>query len=215
MSRDQVRFLVSGVLFGFLLGYVIAYGLNEPRVMHTASPVPAAGNMGMSSGMPASTAGQAPGAAQPAGSEEMMGRVFEEIAALKTAIEKDPKDARALIRLANMYHDAQKFDEAVAYYERALQVRPEDVNARTDMGICLREMGKSDEAIAQFRTSLSYQPKHWETWLNLGVVALFDKNDVKTAREAFGKVEELNPGYKDLPLLKEAIRKADASRASS
>lgn len=215
MSRDQVRFLVSGVLFGFLLGYIIAYGLNEPRVTHTPAPVPAAGNLGMSSGIPAPASGPAPGAGQAAGSEEMMGRVFEEIGSLKVAIDKDPKDARALVRLANLYHDAQKFDEAVGYYGRALQVHPDNVNARTDMGICLREMGKSDEAIAQFRTSLSYDSRHWETWLNLGVVALFDKNDVKTAREAFGKVEELNPEYKDLSLLKEAIRKAGAPQGAS
>jgi tetratricopeptide (TPR) repeat protein len=216
MNKDQVRFLVSGVLFGFLLGYIIAYGLHEPRVTQAPAPVPAAGNLGMSSGAPPFMGGDPRPVAAPAGgSEEMMTRVFEEIGALKSAIEKSPKDARALIRLANLYHDAQKYDEAVGYYGRALEVHPDNVNARTDMGICLREMGKSDEAIAQFRTSLSYDPRHWETWLNLGVVSLFDKNDVPTAREAFGKVEALNPAYKDLPLLKEAIEKAGGQRKSS
>jgi cytochrome c-type biogenesis protein CcmH/NrfG len=214
MNRDQVRFLVSGVLFGFLLGYIIAYGVHEPRVKEVASPVPAAGNLGMSSAPVAPAAG-GPARGGAPGSDEMMTRVFEEIAALRSSIEKNPRDARALVRLANLYHDAQKFDDAVSFYSRALDVHPDDVNARTDMGICLREMGKSDDAIAQFRTSLAYNPRHWETWLNLGVVALFDKNDVETAREAFAKVEDLNPEYGDLPLLKEAIRKADSRRKSS
>jgi cytochrome c-type biogenesis protein CcmH/NrfG len=69
-------------------------------------------------------------------------------------------------------------------------------------------MGMADDAIAQFRTSLSYDSKHWQTWLNLGIVSLSSKNDVKTATEAFGKVEEINPGFKDLPMLKDAIKKA-------
>ncbi len=217
MNKDQLQFLVSGILFGFLLGFLIAYAVYEPRVVQTAAPVPAAGNLGMSGGVggssPAPPSG-GPGAAQ---GDQRMAQVFEEITALKAAIDKDPKDTRALIRLANMYHDSGKYEQAVDYYKRALEGEPSDVDARTDMGICLREMGMSDEAMAQFRTSLSYSPRHWQTWLNLGIVALFDKQDIAAASEAFAKVEEYNPTFKDLPLLKEALKKAGtaAPRKSS
>ena len=47
MNRDQLRFLASGILFGFLVGYMIAYAVYEPRVKLLAAPVPAAGNLGM------------------------------------------------------------------------------------------------------------------------------------------------------------------------
>ena len=214
MSKDQIQFLVSGILFGFLVGFLIAYGVYEPRVVGQATPVPEAGNMGMAGGgAPAGPAAQGPsGAAAPgAVSEQVMGRVFEEITALKAAIAKNPKDLRALARLANMYHDAGKYEQAVDYYRRVLEIEPKNVDSRTDMGICLRELGKSDDAIAQFRTSLSYNPNHWQTWLNLGVVTLFDKNDIQGASEAFDKVEALNPGFKDLSLLKEALKKARAA----
>ncbi len=214
MNKDQLRFLLSGILFGFLVGYVIAYAVHEPKVVQQAAPVPAAGNMGMGQG--AVAAGGAPGGDAPAGAppggpaggEQMMGQVFQEISALKAALEKNPKDAQALLRLANMYHDARKYEEAVLYYKRALEVAPRDVDARTDMGICLYEMGMPDDALAQFRTTLSYDADHWQTWLNLGIVALSAKNDVKTATEAFARVEKLNPGFKDLPMLKDALKKA-------
>jgi predicted Zn-dependent protease len=217
VKKDQVQFLVSGILFGFLLGFLIAYGVYEPRVVQHAAPVPAAGNIGMG-GAAAAASDQGAGEGGPAGgaggggAEQTMARVFEEVNTLKAAIEKNPKDVQALTRMANIYHDAGKYDQAVGYYRRVLEIDPKNVDARTDMGICLRETGKSDEAIAQFRTSLSYDPSHWQTWLNLGVVTLFDKNDLETAGQAFAKVESLNPGFKDLPLLKEALRKArDAS----
>jgi len=217
MNKDQVQFLLSGILFGFLVGYIIAYAVHEPRVVQQAAPVPAAGNMGMGQSVP-QPAGDAPGTDSGAppggGNEQMMARVFEEITALKAAIEKDPKDVRALLRLANMYHDARKFDQAVDYYKKALALSPKDVDARTDMGICLYEMGMPDDAIAQFRTSLQYGPDHWQTWLNLGIVSLSGKNDLKTATEAFAKVEELNPGFKDLPVLKDALKKASAAHPS-
>jgi hypothetical protein len=218
MNKDHVRFLVSGILFGFLVGYVVAYGLYEPRVKQIADPVPAAGNFGMSGGMPAGAPAGMPAGMPPAGaaamgggapgSEQMMETVFAQIAALKDAIQKNPKDADALVKLANFYQDAGKFDQAVEFYRKGLEVRPDDVDARTDMGICLREMGRTEEAIAEFKRSVAINPKHWQSWLNLGVVSLFDRHDAATAASAFGKVEELNPSYPDLPALKEEVRKA-------
>jgi hypothetical protein len=217
MNKDQLQFLLSGILFGFLVGYIIAYAVHEPRVVQQAAPVPAAGNMGMGQSVPQPAGDAAPtnaGGGPGGGSEQAMARVFEEITALKAAIEKDPKDVRALLRLANMYHDARKFDQAVDFYKKSLAISPQDVDARTDMGICLYEQGMADEAIAQFRTSLQYGPDHWQTWLNLGIVSLSGKNDLKTASEAFARVEQLNPGFKDLPVLKEALKKAAAAPSS-
>jgi tetratricopeptide (TPR) repeat protein len=215
MNKDQLQFLVSGILFGFLVGYIIAYAVHEPQVVQHAAPVPAAGNMGMGQSVPSAgggaAAGDSGGGGAEGGNDQMMARVFEEITALKVAIEKDPKDVRAIVRLANMYHDARKFDQAVDLYRKALEITPRDVDARTDMGICLYEMGMADEAIAQFRTSLQYGPKHWQTWLNLGIVSLSGRNDVETATEAFAKVEEINPGFKDLPMLKDTLKKASAA----
>ncbi|HET6277536.1 MAG TPA: tetratricopeptide repeat protein [Candidatus Polarisedimenticolia bacterium] len=216
MNRDQLRFLASGILFGFLVGYIIAYAVHEPRVKQTAAPVPAAGNLGMGSVVGAQPP-QAGAAAPPGGSgqgEAMMDRMMEEIAALKAALEQDPADLPALVRLANLNHDSGQFAEAVELYARALQVRPEDVNVRTDMAICLRELGRVEDAIAEFRVSLTHDPQHWQTWLNLGIVSLFDRQDVETAAEAFAQVEKLNPGYQDLPRLKEAARQAATSPSS-
>jgi hypothetical protein len=213
MNKDHARFLVSGILFGFLVGYLVAYGIHEPRVKTIADPVPEAGNSGMVSGPPMGGGMPPPGAAPAGGApqNEVMEKVFAKVGALKDAIQKNPRDGAALIQLANFYQDAGKFDQAVDYYRKALDVDPNDVNPRTDMGICLREMGKPDEAIKEFRRSIAIDPKHWQTWLNLGIVSLYDKHDPATAASAFGKVEELNPSYPDLPMLKDEVRKARAA----
>ena len=220
MTREQWRFLVSGILFGFLVGYVVAWGVAVPRVKHEASPVPEAGNLGMTGAVIGPGAGggagaggsdaepAAPGTEGGAGREELMARVFQEISSLREALEKNPKDLRALVRLANFYQDAGKYDQAIEYYRRALVEDATLVDARTDLGICLRETGKPDDAIAEFRRSLDTDPRHWQTWLNLGIVSLFDKHDLETAASALGKVEELNPQYPGLAELKEELRKA-------
>ena len=218
MTRDQLRFLVSGILFGFLVGYVVAWGVSVPRVVHEAAPVPEAGNLGMTGavigpgggagGGGATGAGPAPVQEGGAPREELMARVFQEIGSLKETLQKNPRDVQALVRLANFYQDAGKYDQAIEYYGRALAEDAALVDARTDRGICLREMGKPDDAIAEFRKSLEIDPRHWQTWLNLGIVSLFDKHDPETAAAAFGKVEELHPEYPGLADLKEEVRRA-------
>jgi tetratricopeptide (TPR) repeat protein len=216
MKRDQLRFLMSGILLGFLVGYIVAHAVHEPRVKQVASPIPAAGNQGMGSLINGGAAGG--GQVGPADgndqTQQMMARIHAEIKALSEALDQDPNDATALIRLANLYHDSGKWEQAVEYYGRLLAIRPSDVNARTDMAICMRRMDQTDQAMAQFRTSLTYDPNHWQTWLNLGIVSLFDQNDTDTAAEAFTKLEELNPEFEALPRLKEALRTARAKSAS-
>jgi tetratricopeptide (TPR) repeat protein len=222
MNKDHFRFLVSGILFGFLVGYIVAYGVHEPRVKMIADRPPEAGNLSMTAaaigpvggGMPG---GRMPGGGMPgggapmggmAGADAQMAQVFQQIAALKATIEKSPKDADALTRLGNFFQDAGKFEDAVGYYRRVLELRPQDVDVRTDMGICLRETGRPAEAIQEFRRSLDINPNHWQTWLNLTIVSLVDLNDPETAASALGKVEALNPSFEGLPALKEAVRKA-------
>src|SRR5258706_12575597 len=108
MNKDQLRFLLSGILFGFLVGYVIAYAVHEPKVVQQAAPVPAAGNMGMGQG--AVAAGGAPGGDAPAGAPpggpagggRRRGQGFQGISALKGAREKNPKEGQGLPRLAKI-----------------------------------------------------------------------------------------------------------------
>jgi tetratricopeptide (TPR) repeat protein len=115
-----------------------------------------------------------------------------------------------LTHLGNFFQDAGKYEQAIEYYRRALAVRPKVVDTRTDMGICLRELGKPDEAIAEFRHSLEDDPQHWQTWLNLAIVSLYDKRDPAAAATALGRVEALNPTHPGLPALREAIKQARA-----
>ena len=212
MNKDQVRFLVSGILFGFLVGYVVAYGIYEPRVKEVADAPPEAGNLGMTAAaIGPSGAGPAGGAGGPGGppqGDATMAMVLQQIGEFKERLAKDPKDVEALTGLGNFFQDAGKYEQAIDYYRKALELKPKEVNTRTDMGICLRELGRPDEAIAEFKRSLQDDPQHWQTWLNLAIVSLYDKNDTATAASALGQVEALRPNHPGLPALREAIKKA-------
>lgn len=202
MNRDQRRFLAFGLLFGFVIGYIVAYRIQDDGFVKRPAPVPAAGNMGMSSGSPASAA---PGALD---GEALMAQVTGEIESLKEAIENDPGDHRALVRLASMYAEVNMCDRAMGYFMRALALVPGDAHARHKYAVCLYQLDQIDDALAEFRKALTDNPKHLESWLYVGLVSLRDKGDIDAASEAVAELERLNPHYEGLPMLKTAIENA-------
>jgi predicted Zn-dependent protease len=217
MNRENASFLMGGIFFGFLVGFSVAY------FTYHAQPGEAARGSSMQAPVNASDpmggAGQGAGGAMPAGggqggaaSADTMQQVQQEIGALRHAIEQNPNDAKALGRLGDLFYDAGMFDKASEYYVRSLQNDPKNPNISTDLGICYQRLGRIDEALAQFRASLQNDPRHWQSWLNLGIVSLFDKKDVKTAEQAFAKVQELNPTYQGIPQLQQELQKMKSGR---
>ena len=213
MNRDQLRFLAFGLLFGFVIGYIVAYGIYDDRLVQRASPVPAAGNMGMSSAGPSSAS---PSSAAPGGmgGEALMQQVTGEIASLKKAIESDPKDQQALARLAGLYAEVNMCDRAMDYYSRALELLPGEAHVRHEYGVCLYQLNRVDDALTEFRRALTDNPEHWETWLYVGLVSLREKGDLDAASEAVTELERLNPHYEGIPMLKTAIEEARNAGAS-
>ena len=133
--------------------------------------------------------------------------IQQELAALQQALEINPNDGRVLTRLGNLYYDAGMFQKAIDLYKRSLENAPGDPNVSTDLGVCYWRVGQPDEAIKQFRASIGIKPDHWQSWLNLGVVSLHAKQDVETAKEAFDKIEELNPSFEGLPQLRQDLER--------
>jgi tetratricopeptide (TPR) repeat protein len=211
MKRENASFLLGGIFFGFMMGALFAH-------QFLRSPAPAGFSEGMAAPAnpsdPTGSAGAA-NAAEPSAAggggqsaEQTMQRVQQEMAALRTALESNPKDAAVLGRMGDLYYDAGMFDKARDFYTRSLASQPKNPNISTDLGICFQRLGQADEALRQFRASIAIDPNHWQSWLNLGIVSLFDKHDTKTAEEACAKVRALNPGFQGLPQLQQALDQA-------
>lgn len=175
MKAESIVFAVAGMCFGVILGWVIAAQHDGPR--SAAAP-------------PAQTATVPQGAGAP-----RQPRPLDEarVRALMTILESDPKNAGAAVQLANTYHDAERWTDAIKWYEQALDADPNNADASTDLGVSYYYTGQTDRALAQFAHSLRIDPRHTKTMLNQGIVLAFGKQDLGGATAAWKKVVELAP----------------------
>jgi tetratricopeptide (TPR) repeat protein len=193
MKSDAIAFGVAGVAFGLIAGWVIGAQQTANR---PAAPRPAA-----------AAASTAPAATEPRAA------ILDEtkVDALKSVAERDAKNPAPRVELANLYFDAEKFDDAIKWYEDALKLNPNDVNVSTDLGVSYYYTNNPDKALAQLDRSLEIDPKHAKTLLNIGIVKAFGKQDLDGASQAWRQVIELAP---DSPEGQAAKRALDTFQSS-
>jgi tetratricopeptide (TPR) repeat protein len=173
MKSDAIAFGIAGVLFGLIAGWII--GSQQAGGRPSTAPVQQAASA------PAAAPSRAP--------------VLDEAQAnaLKSVAEREPQNAVARTQLANLYFDADRYDEAIKWYSDALALTPNDVNAITDLGVCYYYTNQPDKALEQFSRSLKLDPKHTKTLLNVGIVKAFGKQDLDGAIQAWQQVIAIAP----------------------
>jgi cytochrome c-type biogenesis protein CcmH/NrfG len=176
MKSDSIAYVVAGICFGVILGWVIGTQQARRPSVPAAPAAPAAGQP-----TTGTTARQAPPLDE--------GRVQS----LNTILQSDPKNVNATIQLGNVYFDAERWDDAIKWYERAVELDPKNADASTDLGVSYYYSNRPDQALTQFEHSLAISPTHTKTLLNKGIVLAFGKQDLKAAAVEWQKVVELAP----------------------
>jgi tetratricopeptide (TPR) repeat protein len=195
LKSDSIAFGVAGILFGLIAGWIIG---SQQAVVR--APAPAASIAQASTTAPASTSRAA---------------VLDEtqVNALKTVAERETSNATPRVQLGNLYFDAEKYDEAIKWYGDALKLSPKDVNVSTDLGVSYYYSNQPDKALAQFDTSLKIDPKHAKTWLNVGIVKAFGKQDLDGAEAAWKQVIAIAPDGAEGQAAKRALDSLTSAHA--
>ena len=187
MKSDAIAFGIAGVCFGLIAGWVIG---SQQAVSRPAPSAP-----------PSAQAGEPPGG----GSTRAAVLDEAQVKALTSVAERDSKNPKPRIDLANLYFDADRYDDAIKWYEQALALAPSDVNVSTDLGVAYYYTNQPDKALAQFDKSLALDPKHVKTLLNVGIVRAFGKQDLKGATESWQKVIDLAPNSPEAQAARRAL----------
>jgi tetratricopeptide (TPR) repeat protein len=187
MTRESLVFAVCGAFFGLIVGWMI--GSQQPaRELVPSAPA------------------QAESAAQSPGGQRQPPALDQERAqTLLSIVQREPTNVTARVQLANLYYDAERYEEAARWYEQALKLNPDDVNVSTDLGVSYYYLNQPDRALEQFAHSLRVDPRHTKTMLNIGVVRAFGKQDLEGAAVAWRQVVEIAPDSAEGRTAKQAL----------
>jgi cytochrome c-type biogenesis protein CcmH/NrfG len=139
-------------------------------------------------GRPAAVAAEA--AAGGAGADRV-GEVLREL-------EKDPENPKMLAVLGNLYYDREDWDRAIAAYEKARRKAPKDPNLLSDLGAAYRNRGEFRMAESVFNKAREADPDHWQSLVNLTLLAAFDVRDGPAAKRHLAELKRRFPGIPNL-----------------
>ena len=189
MKPDSIAFAVAGIVFGLLAGWVIGAQYTITR----AVPLAVAG---------AAPAAPAPGQAQPPAPPPLN---ESDAAKYRTLAEADPTSVAPRVALANLYFDAERYNDAVKWYEEAMKLDARNADVSTDLGVSYYYLNQPDRALQQFDHSLAISPKHTKTMLNMGIVRAFGKQDLTGASKAWQQVIDIAPASPEGQAAKRAL----------
>ena len=232
MSKENILFIVIGLLAGFMIGFFFANSVNQGAMVPSMAGSATQGqNAALPSGHPAvpgadggavpevqaaiDSAKQNPNdfKAQLKAAElyYQIQRFDSAIEFLKKANELQPENYDVLVNLANANFDAGRYEEAEKIYSKALDKKSDDLNVRTDLGLTFifRDKPNHDRAIQEFKRVLEADPNHVQALQNL-TVAYSKKSDKENAAATLARLEQVDAANSAIPKLREELQKIEA-----
>ncbi len=199
-------FAVAGIVFGFVLGYMVASWDSGARPVAASAPTAAAVAPGRTA--PAVDApgphggGAAPSALDP-----------NEVKALESLAARDRSNVSARIELGNLLMDHSRFDEAARWYREALAIDPGQADVLVDLGACLVNGGKAAEGLVEFDKALKLDPGHKKALFNKGI-ALMETGKPQDAVAVWEALLKRFPNDPQLQSLRDQIERIKSGRTS-
>jgi tetratricopeptide (TPR) repeat protein len=230
MTKENVLFVIIGILVGAIIGFFFANSVNQSATVRPASTIETAADL--PAGHPA-VSDSAAGAPIPEVQSALerakqnpsdfdaqikaaelyyqIRRYDQAIELLKKAYDIQPGNYEVVVQLGNANFDVERYAEAEKWYATALDKKPDDLDVRTDLGLTFifREGPNYDRAIQEFKRVLDANPSHIQALQNL-TVAFTKKGDESRAKETLLKLEQVDSKNAALAGLREDIQKLES-----
>jgi hypothetical protein len=169
-------------------------GPNAPGDQGGARIDPGAGEAG---GPAVGAAGAAAGGAPPMAAVQQ----------LRDYVASHPKDADAVLKLANLNFDIQSWARARDLYTQYLSLHQADADVLTDLGNSYRGLQQFDAALAQYHRAEQLAPGHWKSLFSEVVVLGFDLKQLDAADKAMTRLQAIAPQQPEVVQLAAALQR--------
>lgn len=121
--------------------------------------------------------------------------------ALKLLLSRDANNVDALTLLGQVFHETDRYVDAIATLERAVKVRPDNPEARNYLGIAFKSVGDLDRAREELLKGLELAPHMFGSYANLNDIINFSERPdlVDNMAKIFDQVTDENK-ERHLPL---------------
>jgi tetratricopeptide (TPR) repeat protein len=114
---------------------------------------------------------------------------------LISCLNLQPDAAYAYCELGRAYHDAKRYDDAIANYGKAIDLTPRWKYPYYNTGIVYADLKQNDSAIEYYQKAIEIDPYYTDALNNLGLV-YNNMGDKTKAIEFYTKAIEIDPNYK-------------------
>jgi len=187
MTRDNLLFVIIGVLFGFIVGFLFAtnmsqrYGPGAPAALSSDHPPVGANARG----------------ANP-------GNMQAEVTAQLEKARSEPNNFEAQVKAAELYYQIQRYDSAIEFLLKANQLKPDSYQTVVALGLVNLDAGHYDVAEKWYRAALLQKSDDVAALAGLAAATL-GKGDAKAAEQAIANLEKVDPTGEDLPNFKNRL----------
>lgn len=129
-----------------------------------------------------------------------------EIVRLQKVLGMEPNDISVMTQLGDLLLKEERYTLAADVFARASALEQNNVHALTGLGNAYRLSGRTDEGLALLRKSIAIDSTFAESWLLLGVVYRFEKNEPEYARWAWQKFLSLEPAGENADLVRKELK---------
>ena len=238
MNRENILFSTVGLLLGYVIAFHLVVYYNQSNGVQTAASASASAE-GLPADHPSGAGADAAERERLLAAAEEGGRaarekpqdfdaqmkaaeVYFEAGSFEDAIDfmtranrLRPDDYKTVVRLGTIYSSAGRYEDAARWYTVALSKRPDDCDARSELALTyiMRTPSQPDKAVTELRRSLEIDPNHVPSLHNLTLMLLKTKQYAESA-SVLARLEQADPTYAQLPLLRGEVERARAAAPS-
>ena len=192
MTRDNLLFTIIGLLFGFIVGFMLASTITQREAM------PAAGARTQNLPPDHPSVGDAP-AANPGGMQA-------EVAAALDKARKEPNNFDAQVKAAELYYQIQRYDDSIGYLLKANQLQPDNYETVATLGMVNMDAGHFETAEKWYRAALLKKPGDISVLDGLCNV-LLEQGKAKESEDAIAKLAKADANNQDLTQFRDKLAK--------